>query len=196
MTEALYRRNGGIPAALPFDAFDAKGDHWTDLANKPDGRAACGYVLGPSKPAYDEATQDARWDAASEVWLVERRPPPPPPSKADLLAYAESVFAFRRDGGVTLANGLRIKTDADSRGLISGAYPLTDVRPELVIDFRASGGWVQVDAATMQTVAVAVGSWVQACYSGWRGAEELIGAGAITTFADVDAAAAAVTLSG
>lgn len=153
-------------------------------------------TLGPDE-VLTEGLASYEPDPAARVWRgVQGKRTLPPPSKADLLARAEAAFNTRRDGGVTLPNGLRIKTDADSRGLISGAYSLTDVRPELVIDFRASGGWVQVDAATMQTVAIAVGSWVQACYSGWRGAEELIAAGAITTFADVDAAAAAVTLSG
>lgn len=168
-----YAGKGLFPLILSPPVFD------------PAAEADTG-VLDPASRTVDAAARVVRATTGKRAL--------PPPSKADLVAYAERTFNALRDGGVTLANGLRIKTDGESRGLISGAYSLADVRPDLVIDFRASGGWVNVDTATMQTVAVAVGLWVQACYSGWRGAEELIAAGALTTFADIDAAAAAVTL--
>ncbi len=198
MSDLHYRRDGGPPDLLPFSAVDDAGQFWTDLPNNPAGVAACGFVPGPSKPQagvdYDPAAQVPRWDEVAEAWMLDMLPPPPPPTKADLNAYAEGAFNTRRDGGVTLPNGLRIKTDGESRGLINGAYSLADVRPELVIDFRASGGWVDVDTATMQTVAVAVGLWVQACYSAWRRCEEAIETGTHTTFVAIDAAVAAVTL--
>ncbi|MDE4912790.1 hypothetical protein PQI07_19085 [Methylobacterium sp. 092160098-2] len=53
-----------------------------------------------------------------------------------------------------------------------------------------------LDAATMQTVAVAVGKWVQACYSAYRLVDGKVTAGTITTTAQIDAAFAAVTLPG
>lgn len=79
MADLLYRRARSAPAALPFGAFDAAGNHWTNLVNSPEGRTACGFVEAPAQPDYDPATHTARWDARSEAWVVEALPPPPPP---------------------------------------------------------------------------------------------------------------------
>ncbi|SDA12845.1 protein of unknown function [Methylobacterium sp. UNC378MF] len=111
----------------------------------------------------------------------------------DLAAYIANAHAALRDGGVTIG-GMRIKTDAESRGLIDGAYALSQAQPDKSIDFKAASGWVAIDSQTMQTVAIAVGQWVQACYSAYRKLDEGRVAGTVTTTAQVDAAFAAVTL--
>lgn len=103
MAAILFRRNGGAPAPLPFDAFDAAGDHWSDLANNPEGRKACGFVEAPPQPDYDPATQAVRWDQASEAWVVEALPPPPPapepvPQSLTKLAF---VTLCQKAGGMT-----------------------------------------------------------------------------------------------
>ncbi|WFS07795.1 hypothetical protein [Methylobacterium sp. 391_Methyba4] len=111
----------------------------------------------------------------------------------DLATYIAAAHAALRDGGVTVGS-MRIKTDAESRGLIDGAYALSQVRPDNTIDFKAATGWADVDSQTMQTVSIAVGLWVQACYSAYRQVDEGRMAGTITTTAQVDAAFAAVAL--
>ena len=83
--DALYRRNGGAPAPLPFDAFDAGNDHWTNLAENAEGRAACGFVEAPPVPAFDPGAEAVRWDEAGEAWVIEALPPPPAPPPATLV---------------------------------------------------------------------------------------------------------------
>lgn len=113
----------------------------------------------------------------------------------DLTAYIAAAHAALRDGGVTVG-GMRVKTDAESRGLIDGAYALSQARPDSTIDFKAATGWAGIDSQTMQTVSIAVGLWVQACYSAYRRLDEGRAVGTVTTTAQVDAAFAAVTLPG
>ncbi|MBE7245833.1 MAG: DUF4376 domain-containing protein [Actinomycetospora chiangmaiensis] len=115
------------------------------------------------------------------------------PRPVDLAGYTAAAHAALRDGGVTVG-GMRIKTDAESRGLIDGAYALSQAQPNNTIDFKAASGWVTIDNATMQTVAVAVGKWVQACYSAYRQVDGHVADGTFATTAQIDAAFAAVTL--
>ncbi|MDZ4372672.1 MAG: hypothetical protein U1C74_14775 [Phenylobacterium sp.] len=42
-----WSRHGGPGQALPFADADAAGSSWTDLANSPEGRAACGWAPAP-----------------------------------------------------------------------------------------------------------------------------------------------------
>lgn len=133
-------------------------------------------------------------DRAKIVAVIAAHDPAARPA-VDLAAYASAAHAALRDGGVTIG-GLRIKTDSESRGLIDGAYPLSQAQPDAAIDFKAASGWVTIDAATMQTVAVAVGRWVQACYTAYRLVDGKVTDGSFTTPAQVDAAFAAVTLPG
>ncbi len=119
----------------------------------------------------------------------------PPPPLIDLMAYAAAVHTACRDGGVTIG-GMLVKTDAESRGLINGAYALIEVRPDASIDFKASSGWVTLDAATMRAIAVAVGTWVQLCYTAYRAVSDGIASGDITASAQIDALFAAVRLPG
>jgi hypothetical protein len=39
-----WSKNGGPAQALPFMDQDAAGNGWTNLANNPEGRAACGWI--------------------------------------------------------------------------------------------------------------------------------------------------------
>lgn len=103
MSTPLYRRDGGEPRPLPFSAMDASGNNWTDLANNPEGREACGFVPAPDQPAYDPATQAVRWDGATEAWVVEALPPPPPPPEPVPLSLTKLAFVTlcQKAGGMT-----------------------------------------------------------------------------------------------
>ncbi|TXN67270.1 DUF4376 domain-containing protein [Methylobacterium sp. WL6] len=111
----------------------------------------------------------------------------------DLAAYAAAAHLARRDGGVTIG-GMLVKSDGESRSLITGAYALSDAKPDATIDFKAASGWITLNAAQMQTVALGVGGWVQACYSAYRAVSAGLASGAITTPSQIDAAFAAVVL--
>ena len=118
---------------------------------------------------------------------------PDPGARVALLSVSTAAFKARRDGGFTL-NGLQIATDEESRGLIDGALSLANERPDHVFDFRASGAWVHLDAATIKQVALTAGLWVQACYTARRQAEAGIADGSLATEAAVLAVYAAVAL--
>lgn len=86
----LYRKNGGPPQALPaVDYSGADRLPWTDLANNPEGRQACGWTEAPDPPEYDPATQRLVW--AGEAWAIEEieivEPPPPPPEPVRIGKY-------------------------------------------------------------------------------------------------------------
>lgn len=74
----LYRHNGGEPGPLPFQAQTPTGEWRTDLANHPESRLECGFVLAPAKPAFDPKTQVVTWSAASARWIVSPIPASPP----------------------------------------------------------------------------------------------------------------------
>lgn len=103
MTELLYRRSGGVPGALPFGAFDANNDYWSDLANNPEGREACGFVAAPYPAGFDDEKQVATWDEAAEAWVISDRPaPPPPPEPAPIvLTKLQFIGLAQAAGGMT-----------------------------------------------------------------------------------------------
>jgi len=146
------------------------------------------HYLGPLPP--NQPDFRPAYDALIAAGI---KPTPYVAPGLDLAAYTSAAHAALRDGGVTVG-GMRIRTDGESRGLIDGAYALSVAQPDTAIDFKAANGWVTIDAATMQTVAVAVGKWVQACYSAYRQVDGNVTSGAYTTPAQIDAAFAAVTL--
>ncbi|MGU3417636.1 DUF4376 domain-containing protein [Methylobacterium sp. D54C] len=152
-------------------------------------KADPGLVLGEGSYDVSPAPGLLIWEAMRAAGIVVAAPP------VDLAAYTTAAHAALRDGGVDIG-GMRIKTDGESRGLIDGAYALSQTRPDTAIDFKAASGWVTIDPATMQTVAVAVGLWVQACYSAYRQVDARVADGTYTTTAQIDAAFAAVTLPG
>ncbi|WP_066920183.1 DUF4376 domain-containing protein [Methylobacterium sp. CCH5-D2] len=117
-----------------------------------------------------------------------------PQTKAALAAYANAAQERAQDGGVTF-QGVLVKTNEKSRGLINGAYNLSQAEPDNVLDFKAVTGWADMSAAAIQAVALAVGKWVQATFTCLRRTEAAIEAGSITTYAQIDARFAALSLS-
>jgi hypothetical protein len=72
--------------------------------------------------------------------------------------------------------------------LINGAYNLVGAMPDQVIRFKSTAGWVNLDAAAMTTIAIAVGQHVQAAFSLEAEIAAQIEAGTITTAEEIDAA--------
>lgn len=100
---------------------------------------------------------------------------------AELAAYRYEV----QTGGVEVAPGVIVRTDAESLALISGARELARVEPGELVEFKAATGWISIDGATMEAVAVAAGRHVRDCFRRERAlAAELEAAG---TVAELDA---------
>lgn len=93
---------------------------------------------------------------------------------ARLSALAAYRYA-RETAGITVG-GAVILTDRQSQAMIVGAHSLVTAAPATLIDWKGAGGWVQLDAATVTAIALAVGAHVQACFSAERTHAEAIGA--------------------
>jgi len=107
--ETLWRKHGGVPQSLPFADFDDTPDrlHWTDLANCPAGRLACGWTEAPPKPPADPG-KIVVWDQDTETWVQEDLPPPPP----EIRRVSRIAFLQRLDGSTRRAIRAAAKTDA------------------------------------------------------------------------------------
>ncbi len=57
------------PGALPAIAFDEDRNAYTDLANSPAARQACGFREAPPVPAHDPTLQKPVWTGAE--WALE-----------------------------------------------------------------------------------------------------------------------------
>lgn len=131
------------------------------------------------------------WNDAQLAAIGLSRSTPPAPT-VNLAEYAADRRFGVETGGV-IVNGVAVATDRDSQAMISGAYAYIQKRPTSAIKFKASSGFVTLDAATVEAIALAVGDHVQACFA--KEAEVLAGVagGSITSTAQIDAAFALVT---
>jgi hypothetical protein len=80
--------------------------------------------------------------------------------KADITARRWEV----ETGGITVS-GAAIATDAGTQAKLSGALQLVQADDQVVIDWKGANGWVQLNAAAVTAVAVAVGQHVQAAFT-------------------------------
>lgn len=109
--------------------------------------------------------------------------------KATLVAYAADKRWQIETRGI-IVNGASIRTDEKSQNRVAGAALLATNDPDLtMIDWEAQPGlWVEVSAATMKTIGIAVGRHVQACFTALKLVQAAIEDGSITTPAQIDAA--------
>lgn len=87
---------------------------------------------------------------------------------AHLRARALAALAERRwraeTGGVDVG-GVAVRTDRESQGLIAGAVQLAQLQPGETTRFKAASGWVELTAAQVQAVGVAVAGHVRSCFA-------------------------------
>lgn len=118
---------------------------------------------------------------------------PPPPTKVELAAYANAHQWALATGGYTATIGgepVVFPTDAVSMGLITGkAARLAQPNPPASFEWQTPTGFITIAAADFLTTATAIADFVQATFSALASVLADIGSGAITTFAEVDAAA-------
>lgn len=112
---------------------------------------------------------------------------PPSASTPDLKAAAAAKRWSVETGGIVVA-GMSIDTGRESQALIAGAHAYVQAAPATVIPFKGLGGWVDLDAAAVTAVALAVAAHVQACFAAERAVDAAIDAGTISTVAEIDAA--------
>lgn len=101
----------------------------------------------------------------------------------DRLAELASIRFQRETAGITV-NGSTICTDRESQATLTGAWVAVQINPNILIDWKAETGWVQIDKATVEALSAAVGSYVQGCFTAEKNHAAAIAA--LTSIADVE----------
>lgn len=104
-----------------------------------------------------------------------------------LQEYAAAKRWEKETGGLEV-NGAIIDTTRDSQNMITGAYNYAQANPSKPVSFKAASGWVQLSAAEVIEIALAVGDHVQALFDLESTLADQIAAGIITTIEQIDAA--------
>lgn len=105
-----------------------------------------------------------------------------PPSVAELKAFAADKRWRVETGGVTVGDGVRVKTDRESQSLIGNAVSLLNADAEMTsVEFKAGNGFVTIPRADMLMFGIAVGRFVQRKFAAERRISALIDAGEITS---------------
>ena len=98
-------------------------------------------------------------------------------ARADLLARLAELRWRRECGGVTLADGTRIATDARSVGTLTAAVKsLQDGMIAAPIAWKFPTGWRDITLAELEACAGAVARHVQACFTAERAVADAIAA--------------------
>lgn len=139
-----------------------------DLVEFSPGEAVCGMV----------------WDGTALTF-----PAAPIPTIFDLNAYASEKRYIVETGGIVL-NGLPVRTDRGTQGMLSRVVQLLDrgtLTPPLNI--KTPAGQLSLTAEQIGAIGDAVALHVQAAFDVEATVSSQIASGAITTFAEIDAAA-------
>ncbi len=170
-TRAFYDSN--IPAPIPADAIEISAEQHQVL------------VVGVN--------------AGGTIVIVDGDPvltpyAAPAPTASDLAAYANRKQWEMATGGFSIAidgTPRTFATDSTAQGLITGkSVRLGQPNPPASIDWQfADVGFVMISAADFIVAATAIADFVQATFDALKPVLAAIGAGTITTIAEIDAAA-------
>lgn len=87
--------------------------------------------------------------------------------QADPKVAALAALAAKRweveTGGIVL-DGVAIRTDRESQGLVLGAKALAKIEPDEPVRFKGASGWVDLTSSQVIAIAAAVGRHVRACF--------------------------------
>jgi hypothetical protein len=155
------------------DIHDADYEAWLAEGNIP--------TSWPTDTAGNQTDTDLQWvfdNAGVSIYV-------------DLKSYAENARFLKETGGI-IVGGVSVSTDRDSQAMIANAYAYVTANGVASVSYKATSGFVTLDAATLKAVALAVGAHVQACFAAEAAVVAGIASGTIKTTADVDAVISAV----
>ncbi len=106
-----------------------------------------------------------------------------------LLTWAAAARQAKQVSGFTF-NGMRIETDPESRGVLTGAYVLAKDNSDFSIpNWKVDDGhYVTLDRETILAVGDAVTAFVQACFDKNKEVDDRVASGEITTREQIIAA--------
>lgn len=163
---------------------EAKGLRWLEyITTPPPGFDSITQKINRVAPIITETQYTEQWEVVDldEETIVANTTK----LKADKLSALAAYRYEKETGGLTLPNGMQVATDDRSKTLIVGARVNTVDNPELLTDWKAETGWVQIDAATVAYIATAIADHVRSCFIVEKGHYEAIDA--LTDHLDVDA---------
>lgn len=96
--------------------------------------------------------------------------------KAALIAAATAHRWEVETGGITMPNGVQVKTGTDDQARITSVIANAHLAGVDSVDFKAASGWVSLTLAEVQGIAAAIALHVQACFAAERAHHEAIGA--------------------
>lgn len=180
----IAKTNGGatvleMRTGVLSDIAEADRANWRTVSDVP--------------PSYDRLTQSLAIadvivlnDAVSIQYSVMSVPEPL--RKLRLRDYAASVRWQKTQAGVTLPNGVHIKTDETSKSKIDQALAMLEKGWVASIRWKVGPGeYVDLDLAAMTGIAQGVAAYEQACFAAEYAIALDIASGTITTQAQIDA---------
>lgn len=137
---------------------------------KPDPNPAKGIAwVVDNPPSFNPETETRTESQAIAVDATEVPYTVTAKSLATVKAQRKAEVASRRylaEVGGVFVSGITVATDRQSQAMITGAKKsLDDGLIQAPIDWKAGGGFVQLDAAALSAVAAAVATHVQACFT-------------------------------
>lgn len=120
-------------------------------------------------PKYDPATEIPQWvDGKWRIVLLASLSPPVPTLeevKTAKLAELAQARWEHETGGLTLPNGMVIKTDRESQALLTGASLYVLQNATATVEWKGANGWVTLTASDIQKIAMLVRNHVQVAFS-------------------------------
>jgi hypothetical protein len=114
-------------------------------------------VTGPTYVVNAQTETVAREYTTTDYTLAER--------KAEMIAEITAKRWSVETSGITVSS-VPVATDAQTQAKLSGALQLVQADDTVLIDWKGSDGtWSQLNASAVTTIAMAVGSHVQACFT-------------------------------
>lgn len=152
------------------------------LTEDPGDPANFKYVaIGDSKGWLPLSAEDIAQRAADAAAIAA-------PSQQALIAYADTKFEAVQSGGCVVG-GVPVYTTIKGLTMLNGAVARANANPAAVANWVVDATTtVQLDAATVTAIGLAVSDWVQSCYDALSDVYAAIMADEITTFAEIDAA--------
>jgi hypothetical protein len=147
------------------------GDDGVDLSH-----LGYAHVAATSMPSFDPITQSCTETSPVKVNGVWTQQWQIAALDAATISANQAAYKLRRiadlaairytheTAGISLA-GSTIRTDRESQALVTGAWCRAQQHPDVLIDWKGESGWTQINAATVNALADAVGAHVQACFS-------------------------------
>jgi len=121
--------------------------------------------------------------AQGNTWALVAVPvvtPPAAPSLEDLRAALMARATARRwdveTGGITLPNGVKVRTGIDDQTRINSV--ITGMRSEgyETVDFKAASGWIELSLEELRVIRGFIAGHVRACYAAERAHHNAIAA--------------------